>query len=104
VLCKYRATAPAHDDPTKRTTPQEYLSRKHERETLWTGLGVFGGGALLVAVLFWAVLNMPKPSKAPLSDDDRIERMEREKRDLIETDRWMKKKLQADEWDKFKGR
>ena len=66
---------------------------------------VFGLFLLLISPMFFSFKGCGKGSSPrPLSDDQRIDRMEKEEKDLIETNEWMRKKVKADQWDKQMGR
>ena len=71
------------------------------------GNSTAGVGCVVVVVVLllvgWALPDKAD-SKKKLTDDDRIERLEREQRELIELNEWQQKKLRADEWDRQRGR
>ena len=62
-------------------------------------------GLLGLAIIAAIVVTVTKERPARnLTDDERIERMEREQEKLRELNEWHQKKLRAEEWDRLKGR
>src|SRR5436190_1675053 len=72
----------------------------------WLGATVLTAGALLAGSCYLlAPPSYPRTSgPSGLTDDERIERMRREQRDLEDLNRWQQDRLKADGWDRMKGR
>jgi hypothetical protein len=73
-----------------------------EEKSAGAGIGCFAVVGLL-ALIGYCAPNKSEPAK-PLTDQQRIDRMEREQEKMAKDIEFQIKKSEADQWDKWKGR